>query len=76
MESESRAASTRRGHRDRYPNFMKEIVAEITHQARRTSDISQRSGVSVRVSITNYENVLSNSVRRAIRLKERQAVRA
>jgi magnesium chelatase subunit I len=28
----------------------------------------------VRVSITNYENVMSNAVRRAIRLKERQAV--
>jgi magnesium chelatase subunit I len=57
-----------------YPQFMKEIVAEITHQARRSNEISQRSGVSVRVSITNYENVMSNAVRRAIRLKERQAV--
>jgi magnesium chelatase subunit I len=57
-----------------YPQFMKEIIAEITHQARRSNEISQRSGVSVRVSITNYENVMSNAVRRAIRLKERQAV--
>ena len=57
-----------------YPQFMTEIVAEITHQARRSNEISQRSGVSVRVSITNYENVMSNAVRRAIRLKERQAV--
>jgi magnesium chelatase subunit I len=57
-----------------YPQYMKEIVAEITHLARQSSDISQKSGVSVRVSITNYENVLSNAVRRAIRLKERQAV--
>ncbi len=57
-----------------YPQYMREIIAEITHQARRSSDVSQRSGVSVRVSITNYENVMSNAVRRAIRLKERQAV--
>ncbi|HLY29776.1 MAG TPA: sigma 54-interacting transcriptional regulator [Ktedonobacterales bacterium] len=57
-----------------YPQFMREIIAEITQQARRSSDISQKSGVSVRVSITNYENVMSNAVRRAIRLKERQAV--
>ena len=56
------------------PQFMKEIIAEITHLARRSTEISQRSGVSVRVSITNYENVMSNAVRRAIRLKERQAV--
>ncbi|HZC07171.1 MAG TPA: sigma 54-interacting transcriptional regulator [Ktedonobacterales bacterium] len=57
-----------------FPQFMKEIIAEITHQARRSSEISQRSGVSVRMTISNGENVLSNAVRRAIRLKERQAV--
>ena len=54
------------------PQFMKEIVAEVTHFARRSNDISQRSGVSVRVSVSNYENVLSNASRRALRLKERQ----
>ncbi len=57
-----------------FPQFMKEIVAQITHQARRSSEISQRSGVSVRTTISNGENVVSNAVRRAIRLKERQAV--
>ncbi|RAQ94594.1 sigma 54-interacting transcriptional regulator [Thermogemmatispora tikiterensis] len=55
------------------PRFMKEIVATVTHLARRSNDISQRSGVSVRVSITNYENVVSNSCRRALRLGERVA---
>ncbi|MGZ3638376.1 MAG: sigma 54-interacting transcriptional regulator [Ktedonobacterales bacterium] len=73
MESES-APFEAEGIETSYPQFMKEIVAELTHQARRSSDISQKSGVSVRVSITNCENVMSNSVRRAIRLKERQAV--
>ena len=53
-----------------YPTFMKEIIAEITHLARRSPDISKRSGVSVRVSICNYENVRSNAVRRAIMLDE------
>jgi magnesium chelatase subunit I len=56
-----------------FPRYMKEIIAEITHMARKHSEISKRSGVSVRVSICNYENVLSNSIRRAIRLGERQA---
>ncbi|MDQ2906908.1 MAG: magnesium chelatase [Chloroflexota bacterium] len=56
-----------------YPKFMEEIIAQITHLARRSNDISQRSGVSVRVSVTNYENVLSNACRRALRLNERQA---
>jgi magnesium chelatase subunit I len=55
------------------PTFMKEIVAELTHLARRSHDISQRSGVSVRMSIANYENIVSNATRRAIRLGEKQA---
>ncbi len=55
------------------PRFMKEIVAEVTHAARRSHDVSQRSGVSVRMSVANYENLISNATRRAIRLGERQA---
>ena len=55
------------------PEFMKEIVAEVTHLARKHPDISQRSGVSVRVSICNYENLISNALRRAIRLGEKAA---
>ena len=55
------------------PQFMKEIVAEITHTARRSPDVSQRSGVSVRMSVANYENLVSNATRRAIRLGEKQA---
>jgi len=55
------------------PGFMKEIVAELTHGARRSHDISQRSGVSVRMSVANFENLISNATRRAIRLGEKQA---
>ena len=47
--------------------LMKEILAEITVQARNSNEVNQRSGVSVRVSISNYETLLSNAVRRAIR---------
>src|SRR5690348_4148303 len=56
------------------PEYMKQIVAELTHLARASSDISQRSGVSVRVSICNYENLLSSALKRAIRLDESLAV--
>jgi len=56
------------------PDFMKEIVAEITHLARRSPDINQRSGVSVRVSIANSENMESSALKRAIRLNEHLAV--
>jgi magnesium chelatase subunit I len=60
------------GYETTVPDFMREIVAELTHLARRSSEISQRSGVSVRVSICNYENLLSNALKRAIRLREQQ----
>jgi len=53
--------------------FMKEILAEFTTLARRSGDINQRSGVSVRVSIANYETLISNAIRRAIRLGELEA---
>ena len=52
------------------PEYMKEIVAEITRLARRSPDVSQRSGVSVRASVANYEAMLANAMRRAIRLGE------
>ncbi len=48
------------------PQYMREIIAEITFLARRSPEINQRSGVSVRVSIANYETVISNAFRRSI----------
>ncbi len=56
------------------PPYFKELIAEITALARKSPEINQRSGVSVRVSISNYENVISNALRRAIRLGERDVV--
>ncbi len=56
------------------PQYMKEIIAEVTHLARQSPDINQRSGVSVRTSIANYETILSNAIRRAVTLGEKLAV--
>jgi magnesium chelatase subunit I len=56
------------------PQYMKEIIAEITTLARRSGDINQRSGVSVRVSIANYESVISNSYKRSLVNQEEKAV--
>ncbi len=70
MESESNHFITE-GMDILFPQFMKEVIAEITQLARGSNDISQRSGVSVRVSVSNFENVLSNASRRSLRLKER-----
>ena len=56
------------------PAFMKEIVGEITLQARQSPDVNQTSGVSVRMSIANYETLLANAVRRALCVGEEEAV--
>jgi magnesium chelatase subunit I len=56
------------------PEFMAEIVSELSQQARRSPHINQRSGVSVRMSITNYETLVANASRRALRNGEREVV--
>jgi magnesium chelatase subunit I len=56
------------------PPFMEEIVAELTHLARRSPEISQRSGVSVRVSVANMEVLEAAALKRAIRAGESLAV--
>ena len=62
------------GHNLYVPAYMKEIIAEITHQARLSPDINQRSGVSVRASVANYEALVANAFRRALRLSEKNIV--
>jgi magnesium chelatase subunit I len=62
------------GYRITVPRFMKEIIAETTSMAREHADINQRSGVSVRMSIANYESMISNALRRAILLREDEVV--
>ena len=49
---------------------MEELVAELTHLARRSPEISQRSGVSVRVSVANPEMLEAAALKRAVRLGE------
>ncbi len=56
------------------PDYMAAIVAAITAEARRSPHVNQRSGVSVRLSIANYETIVANATRRALRLGESEAV--
>ena len=56
------------------PDFMTEIVAEISQQARRSPHVNQRSGVSVRLSVANYETLVANAMRRALQRDEREVV--
>ena len=48
------------------PRFMKEIVEETSQLARSSPHVNQASGVSVRMSIANYENLISNAERRGV----------
>jgi magnesium chelatase subunit I len=52
------------------PAFMREVTAELSQLARRSSEVSQRSGVSVRVTIANHETLLAAALKRAVRLGE------
>ena len=56
------------------PVYIKEIVEEIARLARSSSHVNQQSGVSVRMSIANLENVVSNAERRAVVSGERSSV--
>jgi magnesium chelatase subunit I len=56
------------------PGFMTEIVAEISQLARRSPHVNQRSGVSARLSITNYETLVANAARRSLSAGEREVV--
>jgi magnesium chelatase subunit I len=73
MEQEV-SALDRDGRELRVPPFMKELVAQVTFEARASNEISQASGVSVRVSINNYETLISNAEKRAVRTQEREIV--
>jgi magnesium chelatase subunit I len=50
----------------RVPQFLKDILAQITFEARSSNEVNQASGVSVRVTINNLESVLSNAEKRAV----------
>ncbi len=58
----------------RVPVYMKEILAALTAELRRSPHVNHRSGVSVRYSIGNLEVLQAAAVRRAARTGEPEAV--
>jgi len=58
----------------RVPVYMKEILAALTAELRRSPHVNHRSGVSVRYSIGNLEVLQAAAVRRAARTAEPEAV--
>ncbi len=73
MEQEA-APMSERSQAVRVPQFMKEILGHMTFEARKSNEINQSSGVSVRVTINNYESLISNAEKRTLRLKEGEVV--
>ena len=58
----------------RVPAFLKEVLAALTSELRRSPHVNQRSGVSVRYSIGNLETIRAAAIRRAARAGEPEAV--
>jgi magnesium chelatase subunit I len=58
----------------RVPLYMKEVLAALTAELRRSPHVNHRSGVSVRYSIGNLEVLQAAAVRRAARTAEPEAV--
>ena len=56
------------------PYFMREIIEQITIQARKSKYVDQDSGVSARISIANYRTMIASARRRAVLLGENPAV--
>ncbi len=54
----------------RIPQFMEEVISTISQLARSSNHINQRSGVSVRLSVSNFELLAANAMRRALRAGE------
>ncbi|MBW8825113.1 MAG: sigma 54-interacting transcriptional regulator [Acidobacteria bacterium] len=62
------------GKRVAVPEFLAEVVAQLSHLARSSPHVNQRSGVSVRLTVANNETLLANAMRRALRGGEDEVV--
>ena len=56
------------------PYFMKELIEQITIQARKSKFIDQQSGVSARFSLANYKTMIASARQRGVVLGEKPAV--
>jgi len=56
------------------PPYLEDVIATFSQLARTSSNINQRSGVSVRLSVSNYEVLCANALRRALRSGEKSVV--
>jgi len=73
MRQEARASSV--GDVDvEIPVYMERVIAAFSQVARSSSQVNQRSGVSVRLSVSNLELLGANALRRGLRAGESHVV--
>jgi magnesium chelatase subunit I len=58
----------------RLPDYMEQVVATFSQLARASTQVNQRSGVSVRLSVSNVEVLGANALRRGLRAGEHVVV--
>ena len=56
------------------PGYLTDVIATFSHLARSSTQVNQRSGVSVRLSVSNYEALSANALRRGLRSGETNIV--
>ncbi len=52
------------------PELARDLLEQISFEARKSEYVDAKSGVSARTSITGFENLLSTAERRALKIKE------
>ena len=58
----------------RVPDYLTDVIATFSHLTRSSNQVNQRSGVSVRLSVSNYEALAANALRRGLRSGETSIV--
>ena len=56
------------------PDYLQEVVATFSQLARSSPHVNQRSGVSVRLTVSNMETLVAAATRRSLRLGEHHVV--
>jgi magnesium chelatase subunit I len=74
MRQEARPLSVGEAVAVSVPDYLALVVATISQLARDNAHVNQRSGVSVRLSVSNYEALAANALRRGLRAGERSIV--
>ena len=72
MEITEQEAWSKRDVTFEVPHFLREIIEQVAIEARKSEFVDQSSGVSARLPITAYENLLSNMERRGFKTGEKK----